>query len=531
MTTARARQPVRAALLAALAVAGLRADRAEAAPPPATLHGIAAAPTDDRAAFARALPIFQNAAPTPRHWRRMLGEAAALFGAMQLYYWGFIGDSQPDLVYRADGHNLRARFITFDAWRFDDNAFATNAARHPAEGMGFYMFARHNGFGRLPSYAIGVAMSTTWEVLAEYRENVSINDLIITPTAGFPIGEGFAQLGAFLLRSRGGWAHAIGTTLTGGRGLLDRVDRNPAIEADRLDAHGLDATVGHHVGAELDGGYLVAPTGAQPVLRAGLDSDLVMIPGLGQPGAIDHALTDGGASRLTLASTWGRHGLIDVDFRARAMLIGRYRKRVAPDGDGYELLAGLSSAFTYDLHRSPGHASPSTEDRIAIAHVVGPTVDVIVHRGLLEVRAAADVSVDFALLRNLALDARRAQDPALAVRSTVARDNYYDGIGVSATARVLARCGAVAGGIEVGHDLVTSLQGRDRHGDVAGDDYALTDTRTTGRAWLSIGLRPGPDAMVRLQLSAELRHRTGAVLGLTERADARTYLAGLLLEL
>src|SRR3954467_1193242 len=89
--------------------------------------------------------------------------------------------------------------LTLKAWSFDASAFETNFLAHPFAGTFFYTIARSNRSGPLESLGWAALSSLTWE-LAEFPENVSFNDLIVTPVAGASIGESMVQLSQWLDR-------------------------------------------------------------------------------------------------------------------------------------------------------------------------------------------------------------------------------------------------------------------------------------------------------------------------------------------
>jgi Domain of unknown function (DUF3943) len=62
----------------------------------------------------------------------------------------------------------------------------------------YYLVARTNTLSIPASLLFAIAGSTLWELVGEFKEKVSINDMIVIPFAGMAIGEVFVQLGGFL---------------------------------------------------------------------------------------------------------------------------------------------------------------------------------------------------------------------------------------------------------------------------------------------------------------------------------------------
>ena len=96
-----------------------------------------------------------------------------------------------------DFESWHQRFVR-EAFRYDNNLFAINFALHPLSGSAMYGVSRINRMSVLASYAFAFLTSFSWEWLLEFRERVSINDQITTPTAGLAIGEFFVKLGRYL---------------------------------------------------------------------------------------------------------------------------------------------------------------------------------------------------------------------------------------------------------------------------------------------------------------------------------------------
>jgi hypothetical protein len=95
----------------------------------------------------------------------------------------------------------RERLFTFEAWRFDTNLFRVNWT-HQLAGSLYYNFARANRLTWLESTLVTLCGALWWEFVTEWREVISINDLIFTTVGGYAGGEAFYQLGRFLQDTR-----------------------------------------------------------------------------------------------------------------------------------------------------------------------------------------------------------------------------------------------------------------------------------------------------------------------------------------
>src|SRR5678809_998840 len=80
-------------------------------------------------------------------------------------------------------------------------------------GTAYYQIARGNGLGPAGSFVTSVIASTFWEYFVEIPEHPSLNDLILTPTAGAVIGEATYRLGRYFAASGSDAAHCAGSFL------------------------------------------------------------------------------------------------------------------------------------------------------------------------------------------------------------------------------------------------------------------------------------------------------------------------------
>jgi len=86
---------------------------------------------------------------------------------------------------------------SYDKWRentgklvWDSDDFFVNYVLHPYWGGAFYVRGRERGLDRVQAFWFGTLLSCLWEYGAEALfEPVSIQDLVVTPVAGFLVGE------------------------------------------------------------------------------------------------------------------------------------------------------------------------------------------------------------------------------------------------------------------------------------------------------------------------------------------------------
>jgi hypothetical protein len=126
--------------------------------------------------------------------KRVLAAEAALVVLGQAWYYRHgrltnAGDWELPMTW-----GTIAQKLTGSGFRFDGDGFDTNALGHPIFGLTAYEVGRENGLGMFGSFALATLDSGLWETFGEWREYGSINDMLMTSTAGVPLGETLHQL-------------------------------------------------------------------------------------------------------------------------------------------------------------------------------------------------------------------------------------------------------------------------------------------------------------------------------------------------
>jgi len=88
-----------------------------------------------------------------------------------------------------------------DTWWWDPNMFNTNTLYHLYAGAAYYQIARSNNYSIMASFWWSFASSFVWEFFGEWRERVSGNDVVLTPTLGAVTGECLTQMAIFVERN------------------------------------------------------------------------------------------------------------------------------------------------------------------------------------------------------------------------------------------------------------------------------------------------------------------------------------------
>ena len=142
-----------------------------------------------------------------------LGKAVLSFFTLMAYsqtrYWLEYSKFVEDWQYRFTWKDQSKRWFSLDAWRFDSNAFSTNWT-HALSGALYYNMARTHHLKALPSALFAVAGAAYWELVAEWREVVSVNDLVVTSVGGIALGEAWYRLGKSLSTRRNPLLRTLG---------------------------------------------------------------------------------------------------------------------------------------------------------------------------------------------------------------------------------------------------------------------------------------------------------------------------------
>jgi Domain of unknown function (DUF3943) len=439
---------------------------------------------------APATPV--KAAPTgprPHYAVDVFETALALTGGL-IWYWNAAQFNSRDWDLAWDQRSWKSKLITFEAPRFDDNTFDTNAFWHPGVGMGIYAIARGNHISPLKALAISAISSVVWEYTVEFREYPSVNDMIFTPMAAISLAEPAARLAAFL---RAGSHNLIA------EGFADLLDPVAAVNARFEHAAPRDVPVTDDWGVPVEYRHrleLFAALGDTDFGGGvqhfdgtfGADIFLDSTPGFGLAGERRRLVGTGALTFLAGGVSFADSHLVAAGLAGKVALGGvqwrRYEATFEPKPRGHVLFLGLGTGFEYATRRTPGFPS---DDRLGIVRIAGPMVDWGLARGNVSLHAQADASWDFAMVHPLAGDDYLASASPDGLPTVLTREGYYYAQGLSLTGRLVAAYGRWETGVDVGEDDFRPLHVLDRNGS-AGPPPATADRRARRRLWG--GVRP-----------------------------------------
>jgi hypothetical protein len=453
-------------------------------------------------------PAFVYTTPAHPVYLRMAVEEIGLLGLGLLQY-ASTKSNEADWDVRADWPGVRSK-VLWDAASFDDNRFDTNWLTHPAAGFLYYSTARGNRLGILPSFGVTVMASAFWEEIGELREQVALNDMVVTPISAVPLGESALQLGAFLHRGRRTPALvALGWLFAPWKSAHDAIDGVTPQGAYVVDDLGLPADVWHRFSIGGSGGRTAQRRGTQAYdVRGFFESELVTIPGYRRDGKRSVFFGSGEvtSTRFQLGASEGE--IVDLAFAATTLPVGFYWQDVDAGADGRlrgtEVLAGFHVSAEYMLH-DYDRDRRREGDRLALVSA-GGSVEQIVHAAGLTVRGRLQILGDFAGVDAYALpEYLRAQGDAR-LTSVLRHQRYYHAYGATVRPQLDLALSAFDAGADVRFDGFRSID----HVDVEGaleDEAPAADRRISARAWL--GVKPWQH--LRLFAAGERNERSGSV--------------------
>lgn len=406
----------------------------------------------------------------PHYWDAALTE----FGILTLgtgWYWAYRGDNATDW----DDPNLKAR-ISGEAWRLDNNGIAMNFLAHALSGSAFYAIARANKIGLWGSAGYAFATSFMWEYVIEFREKVSINDVITTPGAGITIGEFFHKLALYVDSSTTppGTIKNVVRYTTGPTVALRRwVDEDQSVGVPPPDSLGYSAHIYHDF--RFHYGYSsVASAGLSEFGRhqLGYRGKLVSIPGYRSNTSFTKAFSQGDQTELEVSVDWSEQGR-GFGLFTDTLLFGYHAQSFHGQGSerrGAGATLGASLAYRFlDTHAS------GLPERIGALHLPGPAADVFGEWNGFHFELGARAHVDFAGVGSLAYHEWEADNSDERPKAILLKKGYYYGLGGSARLRGSLGWGpfSLQGSAELGH--YDSIEGLDREktivtADVRGQD-------------------------------------------------------------
>jgi hypothetical protein len=456
---------------------------------------------------------YESSAP-PDHARAAIEEV----GILVIGYIEYVVDTSnaQDQTLGYAWRDFRSKLV-LDSLAMDNNRFGTNWLTHPGAGILYYSAARANRVPMIEAFTFAVAASTLWEYVGEFREQAAINDLVVTPVSGVPIGESLTQLGSFFHRSRRTTATSVaGWIFATFKSAHDEIDDLTPAAPSAYDDLGLDADSWHRFHVRGSVGVTRQASRDYSDGRIEAATRLVTLPGYGRAGAHEGTFHAGEVSALDFRAAQSEGRLVDLQLASSVLPAGWYWQNVGQSErgslDGNGVVAGFHVAAEYGVHdydRSDGNATNRLADIGA-----GATVEHSLYTSGLVLRTRADALFDFAGVDAYALAKYRRAHGDYGLASVMANQSYYPAYGATLRPTVEITAGALDFGGSMRIDLFQSIRGVDVEGVKEGEEVSSADSRTTGRAWVGVS----PSRHVRISVSAERNTRAGRV---GDQSDSR----------
>ena len=440
----------------------------------------------------------------PEHHVRSLVEMTAGLALGSVAYWLMQDRNVADW----DNPRPEERF-TGRAWRLDNNSLAVNFIAHPFFGGLAQSMARANHHDVLTSFAYSSLTSFLWEFVLEFKEKVSVNDMIVTSPTGVPIGEFFYKLGLYLDTAQkpglgtnlARWALGTGVALDTA---LDGRERPRVKQRDRL---GFTRRIWHR----FEAGYgidLVESPGVESVARHHLDfaARLVTLPGYLGPTEFERSFYQAEVSDFWLSTELSSYGA-GISMNADSLLVGYHVQRMRGTAlafEGFAATFGVGMAYSYvrstanrhvEFEAAEAAADPdvsyhvaSSAEQYAALQLPGPALDWHVRSPLVSLFMSARANPSFAGLGAPAFYDFAAANLDETSKHILHRQGYFYGWGGAGSLRGQLSVGPLVLSGHVFYGAYRSQDGLDRHIErVTADVPVQGDILMYGS---SLGIRP-----------------------------------------
>jgi hypothetical protein len=341
--------------------------------------------------------------------------------------------------------------------RFDNNTHVTNNVLHPLAGSAYYGLSRANGLSVGVSSIYTAVSSLAWEV-TEWREKISINDMVATTVGGISAGEFLIQLASYL-NSAPGETNVAQDVAKGTLGfpiwVHDRIDGRRPDPRPARDNLGFSSAFNHRFTLGYENGWLADDGDLHQETRGfALHGRIVSLPGYLDPESFDTTFAQGNFTSGSLEMQFDQAGMRDAEMKFDAVLAGFYTQHADPGVASalIGLATGLEFSTTDTLRKG---------DQYALLHCAGPQLAATWKWGGYQLDLSVRASADFAAIRSLAWPAVHSRDPDEVYKSSLERRYQYH-LGLSTRLAAEVRLHAARMFAELGLGSYRSIQGLDR---------------------------------------------------------------------
>jgi hypothetical protein len=492
------------------ALAAVLARSGPAAAEPAT------APTDDDTSLAPA--------PTRHPYALTLVEEVGVLALQGVWYWGHSR-------YGSEGGPVTPgnffKSLVSDDFVLEDDRFKTNGVGHPIAGAVAYQIPRGNGFSVGASVVASFLAAVAWKYFGEWNQTHSTNDIIMSPAAGWVIGEATYRIGRWFAAGEPGILNCVGATVLSPFAGLNGSSVCGFRQGDRPRA-GVILPTWHRLVGEVGSSTATFDSGdARFGIMVGLAGTIRANAKYHSPGSGSSTAGPGqwSAARTRLLVEGG--ALRGVAFDADALVIGRYIRRYAEaDGvftetNGWSALLGLSSAFNYESRQLAVGS-----DRTASAGILGPAIELSARHGRLQLRAWLAATYAFSQVASLAYAQAAPSFSGLELKQVIQTQGYYYAHGPVSSALLEGELGYVRVALEGRMANFWSIDSDYSNQNEIQNNFSLRDTRLFTRAIASVRPLGGP---IRVALEFDDDLRDSRIPGTAVRSNERRFLVSLAL--
>lgn len=369
------------------------------------------------------------------------------------------------------------------AWVLDNNSIGVNFLGHPYTGGFSYALARGNHQSAAGAFAYSFLTSLLWELVIEFKEKVSVNDVLVTPGAGLPIGEALHKLGLYLDTGHHDSAlvDVLRTILGTGVTLDRRLDGRAPPRVESRDSLGFSSKIWHEFRLDY-GASALKSAGVSEYARfhGGVSARLVTLEGYGRPGAFGRGFHGAELSELAVHAEASRHGW-GLFAQADTWLAGYHAQSLALRGaelGGESLTVGTSLGFDY-LRSSANrdgaveaavaaprpelsYHAPNRREQYGALQLPGIALSGRVLRRWGSLEASGRLQPSFAGLGAAAFYDWASDHPQERSKHILHRQGYFYGWGGAAHVSARLAVGPLRGSFELTYGAYRSQDGGDR---------------------------------------------------------------------
>jgi len=449
------------------------------------------------------------------------------FGALAiqgLWYWGHSRYGSSGAAVTPENF---FNSLVSDDLVLDDDLFRTNGVGHPIAGAVAYQISRGNGMSVGASFVSSVLASIVWKYFGEWNQPHSTNDILMSPTAGWVIGEATYRVGRWFAAGEPGILNCIGATALSPFAVINGSSVCKFRNGDRTSST-IVLPTWHRLGADVGPSMTIFNGGqSRAGIMIGLDALIRANARYRNPGTGSSMAWPGQWSsfrgRLLVEGSAIRGTAFDAD----ALVVGRYVRRYAEtDGvsgetNGWSALFGLSSSFNFE-----GRELPMGWDRTASAGILGPAIELSARRGSVQLRGWVAATYAFSQVTSLAYAQASTSFAGQTLRAVLQKEGYYYGHGPVTSAVLEGELGDVRIALEGRTANFWSIDSDYSNQRQIDNNFSLRDTRIFTRAIASLWPFGGP---LGLALEFDDNLRDSHIPGTSVRSHERRFLASLLL--